>query len=467
MQLLPTPEQLRLIARLVSRETRAAASTVLATQLGAREMMVFIRDNEVDALLAAPGFGEPLPNGKAWRAFLDAAVDNGRHVGTLQRRSAEKATTAVGYAHVRDVVFVLLGGSAEIHDIDWFMALLPLLASVFCSERDVAAESARVKLARESAARAATLAQALDRTRSQLENALVEARQAREELERSNELLHHQAIEQEVITEQLQEQAIQMEAQTTELESQADELERARSVADAASRAKSDFLATMSHELRTPLNAIGGHVQLLSMGLHGPVTPAQNDSLERIERSARHLLGIINDILNLSRIESGRVDYAISQTPLAEVLAEIAPMIEPQLGAKGVSFEVRDRERWPTVCADRAKLAQILLNLLSNAVKFTDPGGRVWIDAGLFAEATSSAFLRVGDNGRGIPRDKLDEIFEPFMQVDASHSRLGQGTGLGLSISRDLARGMAGEISVTSELGAGSVFTVTLPVLSS
>jgi signal transduction histidine kinase len=240
------------------------------------------------------------------------------------------------------------------------------------------------------------------------------------------------------------------------------ELDEARALAEAASRVRSEFLATMSHELRTPLNAIAGYVQMLEFEVHGPVTEGQRTVLARIDRSQRHLLGIINDILNLSRIEAGRVDYVMTDVPLSDALADVQPVVAPQLAAKSLSYEVRRAERMPVVRADREKLQQILVNLLSNATKFTDRGGRVWVDVGERRDAPGKVFLRVSDTGRGIPPHKLERIFEPFTQVDASHSRSGEGVGLGLTISRDLARGMGGDLRARSEIGKGSVFTLTL-----
>ena len=141
----------------------------------------------------------------------------------------------------------------------------------------------------------------------------------------------------------------------------------------------------------------------------------------------------------------------------------MSAMIEPQIAAQvAATSSMPGAAAFPHVCADPEKLEQILLNLLSNAVKFTQDGGRVWIEAEAPADPAGTVLLHVSDTGRGIPPDKLEFIFEPFVQVDASHSRLGQGTGLGLAISRDLARGMGGDLSVTSELGKGSVFTLAL-----
>ena len=227
--------------------------------------------------------------------------------------------------------------------------------------------------------------------------------------------------------------------------------------AESANRTKSEFLAAMSHELRTPLNAIGGYAELLTMGLGGPVTGDQQEYLDRIRRSQQHLLGIINDILNFSRIEAGQVVYEIESVAVAEVAAAVVPMIIPQAEVKGLKVEQKTKPG-TKVKADRGKLEQVLLNLLSNATKFTNEGT---IEISSFEEG-ELAGLRVRDTGIGIPTDKLSSIFEPFVQVGRSLTTPHEGTGLGLAISRDLARAMGGELTVTSEMGEGTVFTIAL-----
>jgi signal transduction histidine kinase/DNA-binding response OmpR family regulator len=235
----------------------------------------------------------------------------------------------------------------------------------------------------------------------------------------------------------------------------------AKQEAERANRAKTEFLATMSHELRTPLNAIAGHLQLIEMGIHGPLTTEQRAALDRIDRSQRHLLRLINDVLNLARIETGHLDYSIARVDAQAAVNEIEPLIGPQLAANGLHYEVKPPSSPVIVKADREKLGQILLNLLTNATKFTPSGGRITITMAPVAD--NNAEIVVADTGVGIPPEKLEHVFEPFVQVNRSHSQPKEGAGLGLSISRDLARGMGGELTAESREGAGSVFRLRLP----
>jgi PAS domain S-box-containing protein len=238
------------------------------------------------------------------------------------------------------------------------------------------------------------------------------------------------------------------------------EAARKAAASEEANRTKSQFLASMSHELRTPLNAIGGYTDLLMMGVRGSVTEQQLEDLQRIKRSQQHLLGIINDILNFSRIEAGQTTYEYSTVPLSDVIEAVGHMIEPQAAAKGLELEVQQCPPEIAVWADKAKVQQILVNLLSNAVKFTEQG-KVTLECDW--HDSHRVTIAVTDTGVGIRADQQEKIFEPFVQVGRSLTKSQEGTGLGLAISRDLARGMGGDIVVTSEPGKGSRFTLILP----
>ncbi|GAC1479497.1 MAG: hypothetical protein NVS1B4_24100 [Gemmatimonadaceae bacterium] len=310
---------------------------------------------------------------------------------------------------------------------------------------------------------------ALVRAKQEAEQARADAETRRTELESANTLLQQQALELELSQQQLSEQAEELEVQSDELRAlnddmirQAVELERQRTIADEANQAKSAFLAAMSHELRTPLNAIGGYVQLLEMGIHGPITAEQADALHKVARSQRHLLRLINEVLNLARIEAKGVNYDLQRVPLRKIVDGVLPMIEPQLADHGLSSEIHVSSEL-IVHADRDKLEQVLLNLLGNAVKFTPRGGFVRVRTSVDeTQMPRRVRVHVEDSGIGILEHQLQRIFEPFVQVDVSAAGRVEGTGLGLAISRDLARGMGGDLTATSAIGRGSTFTLEL-----
>jgi signal transduction histidine kinase len=236
----------------------------------------------------------------------------------------------------------------------------------------------------------------------------------------------------------------------------------ARADAEAANRAKTEFLAMMSHELRTPLNAIAGYAELMELGISGPVSDMQREQLGRIRRSQRHLLGIIEDLLDLSRLEHGMPgDIELGPVPVHDTLGNLEPLIAPQLKARNLTYIYNPAEGGLIAYGNRARIEQIVLNLLSNAIKYTAPGGRVGLSCGLHAGQVE---IRVSDTGHGIPREKLDSIFEPFTRLEMDLTRTTEGTGLGLAISRHLARAMMGDLTARSEVGRGSIFTLTLPI---
>ncbi|GJG86787.1 histidine kinase [Gemmatimonadetes bacterium T265] len=247
--------------------------------------------------------------------------------------------------------------------------------------------------------------------------------------------------------------------------------ENARRAAEAATRARSDFLSTMSHELRTPLNAIGGYAELLALGITGPVTDAQRQQLERIQASQRHLLGLVNEVLDLSKIDAGAVSVERAPVAVAGTTDAALALVRPQAAAKDLALtEACDAPADVHYLGDEPRVRQVLVNLLANAVKFTPAGGRVALTCAVGEAAAAGGpylALRVADTGVGIAPDQRERIFEPFTQAGAGtnpYTRAVGGTGLGLTISRRLARLMGGDLTVESTPGAGSTFTLWLPM---
>jgi signal transduction histidine kinase len=267
----------------------------------------------------------------------------------------------------------------------------------------------------------------------------------------------HQELEQQV------EEALAVSAELEETNEQLQELsveaEAARDEAQQANRAKSDFLAVMSHELRTPLNAIGGYTEIMQLGIYGPVSERQKEALERIARSQQMLLSLINDVLNFAKLDAGQVQYRMSDVSLEEALAPVESLLAPQLEEKDQTYRFECTSD-ALVRADRDKLQQIALNLLSNAIKFTPGGGTISLSCHADGEY---GVVEVADTGVGIAPERLESVFDPFVQVDRALNRPHDGVGLGLAISRDLAQGMGGTLTVRSTPAEGSVFTLRLP----
>ena len=260
---------------------------------------------------------------------------------------------------------------------------------------------------------------------------------------------------------------------------------RAREGAEGAARAKAEFLATMSHELRTPLNAILGYAQILDMGVLGPATPAQQAHLERLQGSARHLLRLVDDVLDIAKSDAERLEVRRDVLMTGAAVAAAMSLVLPQATAKGVRLvDFGAGEPGHPYQGDEHRVRQVIVNLLSNAVKFTPSGGQIRVSCGssarrelgepAAASATPSAdapgpwvWVTVEDTGPGIAPDVLGKLFEPFVQGDGALTREQGGTGLGLAISRRLARLMGGDVTVQTELGAGSRFTLWLPAAPS
>jgi signal transduction histidine kinase len=233
-----------------------------------------------------------------------------------------------------------------------------------------------------------------------------------------------------------------------------------RRSAESANRAKTAFLGAMSHELRTPLNAIGGYIELLDMGLRGPVTEKQHADFARVKTNQQHLAVLITEILNFVRVGSGGISYAVSDVNCRDALRQAVELIEPLIAQRGLVFDGISGDASIVARADPEKVTQILVNLLSNAIKFTAPGGHISAEC---AALNDNVTLSVIDSGIGIAAEKLQAIFEPFIQLKEGLANRESGVGLGLAISRDLARAMHGDLTVESTEGQGARFTLALP----
>jgi PAS domain S-box-containing protein len=248
---------------------------------------------------------------------------------------------------------------------------------------------------------------------------------------------------------------------TRELELALEGEQAARKEAETANRIKTQLFARLSHEFRTPLHAVAGYLEILQQHIHGGLTAEQQRDVERIHQAQEHLMALVNMILDFAKLEAGPIELSMAEIPVEETLRAAEALVFPQFAKKQIDYTHRAGDPSFTVFADREKVQQIVVNLLANAMKFTPAGGSVELD---WKVNTESLLIAVRDKGPGIQLEKVDQIFEPFVQLRAPGSLPTGGTGLGLPISRDLARAMGGDVHATSTVGVGSVFTVTLPL---
>ena len=240
----------------------------------------------------------------------------------------------------------------------------------------------------------------------------------------------------------------------------AEDLRRARDQAEAATRAKSQFLANMSHELRTPMNAILGYTELIADNIYGEVPEKIRETIERIHNSGRHLLHLINDVLDLSKLEAGQFKLSLDDYSMKDVVDNVIASVESLGAEKGLALRTSIPVDLPVGKGDEQRITQVLLNLLGNAIKFTDQG-EISVQV---SEADSAFVVSVSDTGVGIAEDQQRNIFEEFHQVDDSITRRKGGTGLGLSITKRIIEMHGGQLRVESKPGGGSTFSFTLPV---
>jgi len=446
-------------------EIGAGGLAVLANALDAPVAAMYASEGPEQSLVAARGLevDRDVPRtftvgagliGEAARSGRIAVLENAPE-GLLQLRSASLRGTP---RHVVVCPLVSEGRTEGVVELGLLRAPDQRARELLERARDGIAVALR------SAFYRTRLQVLLEETQRQAE----ELQTQQEELRVTNEELEEQSNALKASQVRLEQQQSELEAINTELESQADELERrqqalrlARDDAEQASRYKSEFLANMSHELRTPLNSALILAKLLADNKGGRLSAEEVRYAETIYSAGNNLLTLINDILDLSKIEAGAVEVQPDRFSPSRVLDEIERAFAPIAGEKGVRFEIRVEPAVPeTLVTDPQRLQQVLTNLLSNAFKFTAAGG---VELRVSAPEPGQVRFAVQDTGTGIPRDKLDVIFQAFRQADGSTHRKYGGTGLGLSISLELARLLGGDVTVESEPGRGSTFTLTIP----
>ena len=394
---------LRAAVQLADPEHRLEAARAMARECGAEDLILFVRDPAAGRSLPATGFPQTLRGARLWRNLVERAIENGMAEGPVQDRHGD-TRTARAIAYTDGTAAVLIGDKINERSCSLLRDLLPLFGALFRSEAVAAHAEVESKMARQAAVQAAQLAAKLDATRAELQHAL--------------------------------------------------------SVAETASRARDEFLATVSHELRTPLTSIIGWIQLLRMERD---EAALAEGLDTIDRNARAQSRLIEDILDFSRINAGKLRLSVQPLDLIDVIDAAVDIVRPAADAKGVRIDrVLDSEAGH-VSGDPDRLQQVIWNLLSNAVKFTPRGGRVQVR---LERVDSHCEVTVSDTGEGISPAFLPYVFDRFSQADKSSTRSHAGLGLGLGIVRHLVELHGGTVQAFSPgEGEGSTFAVHLPLL--
>ena len=442
----------------------------LADQLEARRGTVYVRESDRLRLVAAYGETHAPASVAAGAGLIGQAIQAER--ATQVREVPDtyfQVDSSLGSAKARELLIAPARADGQVHavvELGFFRALRPRDLALMDRVSELLGVAARTAKDR---SRLEELLEETQRQAEELQTQQEELRVTNEELDdqsrllkQSQGVLESQQAELEQSNAQLEEQNHQLEAQRDALadaqlalENRAGELER-------ANQYKTEFLANMSHELRTPLNSTLILAGLLEANPQGNLSEEQVRFAQTIGSAGNDLLALINDILDLSKIEAGKVEVLAEAIQLAPLVDSLSDSFAPMARARGLGFHVDMAQRVPpAMSTDRQRLGQILKNLLSNAIKFTERG-----EVSLRIERVSDSTLAfaVRDTGIGLPPHQQEIIFEAFRQADGSTHRKYGGTGLGLSISRDLARLLGGDIAVSSEPGVGSVFTLTLPV---
>lgn len=399
-------ETIKLVAALAEAAERGGAAAALAARTGAEALLLFVEDEDVDALLPAPGFPQTISGGPEWRAFLKEARTLGLHRGIVAYPSPTRRVAAIACSG-SGVTLVFVGAECDPLGAETICLMLPLVGSALRAEHAVAVANGELEVAREDARHAGALAKALDTARA-------------------------------------------------ELERQTKSLVEARGRAEEATRAKDEFLAMLGHELRNPLAPMMTALQIVR--LKGNVSHEH----EVLERQVTQLMRLVDDLLDVSRIARGRVELRKEHFELATVATRAVEIASPLLERKHQSLTVDVAPEGMPVEGDSDRLAQVFSNLLTNAAKYSDANTRVTFTA---ERRDDTAIVRVKDEGIGIEHDMLDKVFEAFTQQTQSKDRSEGGLGLGLAIVKNLVTVHGGTVVALSEgRGRGSEFVIALPL---